>query len=214
MESQKIYIFSGLGADERAFQNLDFSGLDIQHIKWLEPGHAESISQYAKRLTLQIADEKPVLIGLSFGGIIALEVAKHVAVKRIILLSSAKNKYEIPSYYRLAGKMRLHFLLPTRLLKKGNWINFWLFGTRTFAERKLLKEILKDTDSAFLRWALQQISNWDNEAVPCPIAHLHGTKDHILPIRFVKDVTVINGGGHLMVLNEAHQVSQFIRRNI
>lgn len=211
---KKIYIFSGLGADERAFQNLDLSGLNIQHVKWLKPTSMESISQYAKRLAAQIVDDKPILVGLSFGGIMAIEVAKHIAVTRIILLSSAKNKLEIPSYYRLSGKMRLHFLLPTRLLQKGNWLNFWLFGTRSLADKTLLSEILKDTDSVFLRWALRQISSWDNEAVPCPIVHLHGTIDHILPIRFIKDATVIDGGGHLMVLNQAHEVSQFIRRNI
>ncbi|TDS12309.1 alpha/beta hydrolase [Sphingobacterium paludis] len=214
MDTQKIYIFSGLGADERAFQNIDFSGLDIQHVKWLTPNNEESIRAYAKRLATQIIEKEPILIGLSFGGIMALEVAKHIAVKRIILLSSAKKKDEIPIYFRLAGKIRLHFLLPTALLKKANCVNFWLFGTSTLADKKLLKDILSDTDVTFLRWALQQIVRWDNESTPCPIAQLHGTKDRILPIRFVNDADLIDAGGHFMVLNRAKEVSVFIRKHL
>ncbi len=34
---QKIYIFSGLGADERVFKQLNFSNLEPVFIDWIEP---------------------------------------------------------------------------------------------------------------------------------------------------------------------------------
>ncbi|MGB4775107.1 MAG: alpha/beta hydrolase, partial [Daejeonella sp.] len=106
-----IYIFSGLGADERVFQTLDFSGLKVTFIHWLTPHKAETIEVYAKRLTSQITINKPVLIGLSFGGIMAVEVAKQINTEKIILIASAKIRQEIPFYYRFAGKLSLHKLI-------------------------------------------------------------------------------------------------------
>lgn len=34
---QTIYIFSGLGADERVFKQLNFSSLEPVFIDWIEP---------------------------------------------------------------------------------------------------------------------------------------------------------------------------------
>lgn len=69
-----IYCVSGLGADERVFQKLKFQGYQPVHICWVEPNLEESIAEYAKRLTIQIKSERPILIGLSFGGIMAVEI--------------------------------------------------------------------------------------------------------------------------------------------
>ena len=87
-----VYVFSGLGADERVFHKIDFSSYDVHFIKWITPKKNESIESYALRLTLQITKPLPVLIGLSFGGMMAVEVAKHIATEKIVLISSAKSK--------------------------------------------------------------------------------------------------------------------------
>jgi hypothetical protein len=62
--SNHIYIFSGLGADERVFQKLDFTGLAITFIHWVIPHESEKIEDYATRLLSQIKTTKPTLIGL------------------------------------------------------------------------------------------------------------------------------------------------------
>ncbi len=116
--TKEIYIFSGLGADESVFQRLDFSGFSTTFVKWIIPQDGETIEHYATRLLDQITTTKPTLIGLSFGGIIAVEVAKQIDTNKIILIASAKTKNEIPFYYRFARQLKLHQLLPTRLLKK------------------------------------------------------------------------------------------------
>ena len=40
---QHIYLFSGLGADERVFQKLDFSNYEVTFVKWIEPIQNEPI---------------------------------------------------------------------------------------------------------------------------------------------------------------------------
>ena len=33
----KVYIFSGLGVDERVFDQINFDGLDVEFIDWIKP---------------------------------------------------------------------------------------------------------------------------------------------------------------------------------
>ena len=74
-----------------------------------------NLEHYGTRLLDQVTTAKPILIGLSFGGLMAVEVAKQIDVEKTILIASAKTKNEVPFYYRFAGHLGLHKLLPSRL---------------------------------------------------------------------------------------------------
>lgn len=133
--TKELYIFSGLGADERVFQRLDFSDYRTTFVTWILPQENETIEHYATRLLDQIRATKPILIGLSFGGLIAVEIAKQIDTEKVILIASAKTKNEIPFYYRFAGKLRLHKLIPTQFLKSANLFMNWLFGANSTFDR-------------------------------------------------------------------------------
>ena len=212
--TKELYIFSGLGADERVFQRLDFSDFSTTFIKWLVPNDTDTIELYAKRLLDQITTTKPTLIGLSFGGLIAVEVAKQIDTEKVILIASAKTKNEIPFYYRFAGQLGLHKLLPTRLLKSSNFITNWLFGASSTFDKQLLKQILIDTDPIFLKWAIDKIVRWTNLTPSPNIFHIHGTSDRILPISFVNCNSRIENGGHLMTLNKSYEINQILRQQL
>jgi hypothetical protein len=208
----QIYLFSGLGADYRAFEKLDFSNYTINHIQWIKPERNESIEAYAKRISTQVKHENPVFIGLSFGGIMAIEVSKYIQTQKIILIASSKTKYEIPFYYRFVGKLNLHKLAPTKMLKKANVINYWAFGVKSKSDQLLLKNILNDTDNVFLKWALDAIVKWENKEKNKAIFHIHGTADRILPYRFVNNAIKIKEGGHFMTINKSQELSQEIHK--
>jgi len=212
--TKELCIFSGLGADERVFQRLDFSDFSKTYIKWIVPQDNETIEHYATRLLDQITTTKPTLIGLSFGGLIAVEVAKQIDTEKVILIASAKTKNEIPFYYRFAGQIRLHKLLPTRLLKSSNFITNWFFGTSSTFDKQLLKQILIDTDPTFLKWAIDKVARWTNQTQTKKLFHIHGTSDRILPLSFVKCNSTIKNGGHLMTLNKADELNQILRQQI
>ncbi|MDR6966572.1 pimeloyl-ACP methyl ester carboxylesterase [Flavobacterium arsenatis] len=211
---KKIYIFSGLGADKRVFKYLDFSGFDITFIEWITPENKESIGYYAKRLTEQIHTDNPILIGLSFGGIIAGEVAKHIQTEKIILIASAKSYKEIPFYYRWLGALKVHKLVPTSLMKQSNFFSYWLFGIKTNEDKKLLTEILNDTDPRLLKWAINAIVNWKNIIEPQKYIHIHGSSDKILPLRFVNAAIIIEDGGHFMTINKPEELNQIIKQSL
>lgn len=208
---QNIYLFTGLGADERVFRRLDWSGHEVIHIQWLIPLVDESMEEYVARLLPQIKDEYPILIGVSFGGMMAVEVAKQLEVQKIILLSSVKTKHELPWYYRWAGRMRLHRIIPQQLLRHSNFITNWFFGVESPEEKGLLKIILAETNPTLLRWSLNCIVSWSNTHLHPNLIHIHGSSDRILPLRYVQADRQVKAGGHLMVLNFAEEVSAILR---
>lgn len=206
----KIYIFSGLGVDRRVFDNINFGDLDVEFVDWITPVKNEPLQNYAERISRVIITENPILIGLSFGGMVAVEISKIIKTEKIILIASAKNKFELPKFNRISGKLGLIKLIPKSLFKKQNFITNWLFGIKTESEKQLLKEILKDTDPEFFSWAINEIVNWKNETRPENVIHIHGNEDRIIPFKNVKADFVIEGGGHFMTVNKAKEIQNII----
>lgn len=206
----KIYIFSGLGVDRRVFDNIDFGNLDVEFIDWIMPLRNELLENYAERISLKITTENPILIGLSFGGMVAVEISKIIKTKQIILIASAKNKFELPKFNRVSGKLKLNKLIPKSVFKSQNFVTNWLLGIETESDKQLLKDILNDTDADFFSWAINEIVNWKNEAIPENVIHIHGNKDHIIPFNNVKADFVIEGGGHFMTVNKSVDIQQII----
>jgi pimeloyl-ACP methyl ester carboxylesterase len=99
-----IHCISGIGADERVFHRLSLPGFRLKHIKWILPDKKDTISTYAQKLLPQIEEENPVLLGVSFGGMVAVEMARLIPVSHIFLVYSAKTRFEIPFYYRWHGR--------------------------------------------------------------------------------------------------------------
>ena len=211
MKIPELYLFSGLGADERAFSGLDLSGYSVRYMSWIKPEDQETIPSYATRMAREIISDNPVLIGLSFGGMVAMEVAKQIPGAIVILISSAKTKREIPPYFRGYLNRFLLRLLPGRLLVWPNAVTFWLFGVTTQEEKKLLAAILKDTDPDFLKWALSQILQWKNDVPAGQVYHIHGKRDRLLPYRYIDQPVPVHNGGHLMIVSHAGIVSDIIR---
>jgi len=207
---KEIYLLSGLGADKRVFDFIDFSSYKTNHVEWIPPIDNESIEDYAKRLLEQIKTEKPILIGVSFGGMMATEIGKLIVTEKIILISSSKTKSEIPIYFRFIGSLHMEKTIPTKHFKKVNELVFWLFGTETKNEKELLKEIINDTDEQFLKWAIAKIVTWKNKTVSTNTIHIHGTNDKILPMK--KADFVIQNGGHLMIINKGKEISELLQK--
>jgi esterase/lipase len=55
----------------------------------------ESLAAYATKLLPQITEANPIVMGLSLGGMLALEVSKQIQTEKIISLSSAIGYDEI-----------------------------------------------------------------------------------------------------------------------
>jgi pimeloyl-ACP methyl ester carboxylesterase len=211
---KNIYLFSGLGADHRAFQFLNLSQFNVTYIDWIRPERNESIETYALRLSQQITQHKPIFIGLSFGGMMALEVAKYVEPEKIILISSLKSRDEIPLHFKFTALLRLHKTMSPKFLQRPNRILFWFFGVENKIEKELLNSIIKDTDPKFTMWAIDKIINWKNKQAYKNVTHIHGTADRLLPHRNMRNLIRVPGGGHFMIINKAHEINQLLAQVI
>jgi len=206
---KEIYLLSGLGADKRVFEYLDLPDFKVNHVDWIEPTDNETIESYAQRLLKQITTDRPIIIGVSFGGIMTIEIAKLIETEKLILISSAKTKKDIPIYYRLVGQLGLNKIIPTWILKNANPLTYWFFGTKTKKQKDLLKEILKETGDKFLKWAIDKIVNWENVTELKNVKTIHGTADKILPFK-TADFKIINGG-HLMIVDKADELNGVLK---
>jgi pimeloyl-ACP methyl ester carboxylesterase len=208
--ANELYLLSGLGADRRVFNYLDLHGFTLIHIDWIKPLDDEPIESYARRLLVQIKSDQPTLIGVSFGGMIAIEIAKLISAKKVILISSAKTKSDIPFRYRLAGSFWANKLIPAPLYRQANFVVYWLFGVKKKQEKQLLKDIMNDADNDFVDWATNKIVNWNNEQQLSNVVTIHGTADLVLPCN--KADHTVNDGGHLMIVTKAGEVSRILRK--
>ena len=205
-----IYCISGLGADERAFSKLVVPGYQLKAIKWLMPLNGESLPDYAKRMRVEITEEDPILMGLSFGGMLCTEIAKQIPVKTIIIISSIKSAAEIPLWMRTAARLRLNKILPMRSTKLTEPFQNRILGVSTPEEINLVRQFRTKADLPYTTWAVDQAINWKNDWQHPEIFHIHGDRDNLFPIKYVKPTYIIKNGGHFMIMNKAEEVSSCI----
>lgn len=211
-----IYFLTGLGADKRAFSKIKLPDVySIKHVEWITPLKNETLSEYAKRLLPQIDTSLPfILVGLSMGGMLAVEIARLTNPKLVILISSIKGSDELPWYYKLVGIFKLHKLLPATAIKTPKAAGFYFIGTRDRESRKIITQMSNSANPVFVKWAVNAIVNWKSKEHPKNVFHIHGTDDHILPIRFTKPDVRLEGGGHMLVYTMANQVSGLIQNKL
>ncbi len=212
---RKVYIISGLGADEQAFQFLEFENVEPVYINWIAPAsQGESMSSYARRLLPQITELYPVIIGMSFGGMMAIELSRYIAVEKIILISSVKGREELPKIFAPLGSIGIFKMLPFSFISKFRHINHFLFGAKTAIQKEILDATLAQTDSHFYKWAMRRVVRLKKTPKRINLVHIHGTKDLILPFKFVRPDYVIESGGHLMIIDHAKEISEILKKEI
>lgn len=202
-----IYCISGLGADEKAFSKLNIEGYQLKVIDWVELVKNERLSHYASRMIQHINDENPILMGLSFGGIMCIEIAKQIPVQKIILISSIKTKFELPLWMKLVAKIRLHKLYSMKSYKITQPIQNLFLGATNADEKAMANNYRKKANTVYVKWAVNQILNWQNVEVAAPVFHIHGSADRMFPVKKVNADAVIANGKHLMVMTKANEVS-------
>jgi len=209
-----VYFISGLGADKRVFSFLDLSFCQPVYVDWIEPLVNESLESYALRLRKTISQTDPTIVGISFGGMLATEMAKADPGMRAIIISSNKTADEFPKYLRLGKYFPFYKWLPGKMMKRSAYLIKWIFGRNGKEQKKVFLEIVRDTDPDFVKWAITSILNWKNKEIPKNLVHLHGTADRLLPHRLVKADHLIKGGNHVMPMDSHAAVSALLKELI
>tara|TARA_B100000795_G_scaffold263942_1_gene243766 strand:- start:2527 stop:3192 length:666 start_codon:yes stop_codon:yes gene_type:complete len=205
-----VYLVPGLAADKEIFKNIQ---LPVSHytthvISWLIPYRQETISDYAARMAALVTHDNAVLVGVSFGGVVAQEMSFFLKLKKLIIISSVKTKFELPMRFKIAQKTRAYKLLPTGVLLKSENLTKYALGPRSKKRLKIYQEFLHIRDKRYLDWAIKNMIDWRRTQVLSNVYHIHGDNDVVFPIHNVKDAIIIPGGTHIMLLNKAVLISQ------
>ncbi|TRO66668.1 alpha/beta hydrolase [Christiangramia sabulilitoris] len=198
-----VYLMPGMAADSRIFENLNLpeDKYKIHPLEWEMPRVNESLEDYAKRMLNFVNHENSVLIGVSFGGVIVQEMARFLDLKRLIIISSVKCTEELPPRMKFASKTGLFKLIPTGLVDYVDYFEKVAIGDFLKKRARLYKQYISITDKHYLNWSIRNMVNWKCEKPDEKVIHVHGDKDEVFPIKNIRDVIVVEGGTHIMIIN-------------
>ncbi len=207
-----VYCIPGMGVNERLFRNLNLNNCTIHHIKWVTPYQNELLPNYAKRLSQQIDSNQPfVLLGVSFGGMCSVEIAKQLKPLKTFIISSNKFHSELPFKLSFWRVLPLYRLFRDGFYKNAVVLTKKQFGIVTEEQMANFRKMLNEAPENYYSRAVHCIVKWKNEKRPENLIHIHGTLDRVLPYYKLKgcDYT-IKGGSHFMIINKAEEINAII----
>ena len=204
MSKIPVYLMPGLAASTSIFERIKLPEADfeIYLLEWEIPLDNETLLDYAKRIAAKIKHPNPVLIGVSFGGILVQEMARFIQVKKVIIISSVKSNLEFPRRFKLAKTTKAYKLIPMSLLMNLENLAKFSFGETINKRLELYEKFLSVRDIRYLQWSVEQVILWDRTVVDKNVIHIHGDADDVFPIKYIKDCIVVKGGTHIMILNK------------
>lgn len=208
---KNIYFMPGMAANCQIFENikLDETKYAFHYIEWLEPLMNESLEEYTLRICKEIKHENPILIGVSFGGIIVQEIAKRIKTEKVIIISSVKDPSEFPKRIKWAKKFKLYHFFPTTYVTTIENLSKKIVSSKKIHHRiDMYRKYLTMRSKNYLDWAFKNIILWENKNPLKNVFHLHGGKDHIFPVERIQNAEILEGGTHVMVLVNARWINK------
>lgn len=214
-DNQYIFAIPGLGLDGRIFDGIQISGYTVQVLEYINPLEDETLDAYVDRMMEALPPEgEPILLmGHSFGGIIAQEISKKRPCKGLILLSTIMDPEELPPYLSVMRKLPAYDLIKKEIIRRTYFIWGEQDGYNNYEERKIFMEMTDKLSDYYYRWAVRSVVQWTPKGeINCPFLRLHGSRDKTFLYRFLKgDFITISGGTHVVLKSKAEVVSAYIK---
>jgi pimeloyl-ACP methyl ester carboxylesterase len=200
----------GLAASPLIFERIKLPEDQFETIllEWMLPLDGESLREYAVRIAKSITHKNPVLVGVSFGGIVVQEIARVIPVRKTIIISSAKCNAEYPRRFKLAKKTGAYKLLPLKLLLKVENLAKYSFGEKINERLKLYEKYLSIRDVKYLAWAIEQVMLWDRCEPDPNVIHIHGEADEVFPAKYINGYIPVKDGTHIMIVNRFRWINE------
>jgi pimeloyl-ACP methyl ester carboxylesterase len=199
-----VYFMPGLAANSSIFEriSLPIEVFETIFLEWELPLNNESLLEYAERISKKVTHENPVLIGVSFGGILVQEMAQFLDVRKIIIISSVKSNLEFPTAFKVARTTKAYKLIPTNLISNIENLALFSFGDKLKKRMELYKKFLSVRDKKYLDWAIEKVIMWDRIQIEKNVIHIHGGADEVFPIKNIQKCIVVKGGTHIMIYSK------------
>lgn len=192
----------GLAASAAIFERIVLPAdiFETVLLEWEIPLEKETLPEYAKRIAQKIQHPNPVLIGVSFGGILVQEMTRFIEARKVIIISSVKTNVEFPRRMKVAKTTKAYKLIPTNLVANVESLSKFSFGYKIDQRLKLYEKFLGVRDKRYLDWAVEQVILWERTIADEKVVHIHGDDDDVFPIKQIQNCIVVKGGTHAMIL--------------
>jgi esterase/lipase len=209
-----LYLIPGQGADSTQFANLRFDDqFEVKNVKYFTPEKGWRMDDFARALSAQIDTSKKIaIIGVSLGGMLATEMADFLEPEKIIIISSAKHRKELPGRYRFQNVIPFYKIFPARAIKRSAKYAQAIVEPDSKNDREVFVTMLENKDPDFLKRTIKMIIGWKRETYSKEIIHIHGDSDNTIPIRNVHYDYLIPDGSHMMVYTRASEISTLINK--
>ena len=199
-----VYFMPGLAASSLIFERITLPQelFEVYLLDWELPIGEESLTDYARRMAQKITAPNPVLIGVSFGGILVQEMAVFLNPQKVIIISSVKSNLEFPRRMKIAKTTKAYKLIPTSIFSNMEKLSAFSFGKSIAQRLKLYERYLSVRNVKYLDWAIERIVLWDRTQVDKSVVHIHGDADEVFPMQYISDCIVVKGGTHIMILSK------------
>ncbi len=217
MDKIQIYCIPGLGANPKIFEHISLpkESFQLHFIEWKIPlSPDESLEEYAIRMSAEITHKNPVLMGVSFGGILVQEISKIIPVKKIILISTIKSHHEFPNRLKLIQRTKAYKLFPFKIIENIEYYTKYFLGDFLRQRAKLYEMYLSVKDARYMKWAIYHVLHWQQETPLENSLHIHGSNDHVFPSKHIKNFILVDKGTHVMVLLKAKKISEIISKSL
>jgi len=204
MNKIPVYFMPGLAASSAIFERIKLPSdrFEMHLLEWEIPIENETLQEYAKRITEKIIHENPVLIGVSFGGILVQEMAQFVKARKVIIISSVRSNAEFPRRMKITKALKAYKLIPSDLVNKIEKLARFTFSKKINERLKLYDKFLSVRDDRYFSWAIRNVILWDRTEIDPNVIHIHGDSDEVFPIKYIKNCIHIKGGTHIMILSK------------
>lgn len=210
MEKIPVYFMPGLAASPTIFERIELpeDQFEMVLLEWQIPLENESLADYAKRISEKVTKKNPVLVGVSFGGILVQEMAQFVNPRKVIIISSVKSNIEFPRRMKVTKALRAYKLIPNDLVNKIEKLAS-LSSSQLIKQRmQLYDKFLSVRDDRYFQWAIRNVILWERNKVDENVVHIHGDADDVFPIRYIKNCHVVKGGTHIMIINRFRWINE------
>lgn len=208
----KLYVISGLGADFKVLEHLEFSPeFEVVFLPWLMPERNESFQSYVRRMAGKITDTEPFyLLGYSFGGIVVQEINKLKRARKVVILGSIKSHHEKSRLIKAGEITRIPRFLPERIFTEKTLYAYGFLRKFFDPKNPRVMQYFRVRDPYYLKWSIEKVSGWKSEENP-EVIQIMGDRDIVFPIRYSHPDYVIKGGTHLFPATRAGEVSKILR---
>ncbi len=191
MSVARLILLPGMGADERLFRHQQIAFPQLTVPTWLPPRRGESLPDYAARFARHVDPGVPFYIGgVSLGGMIAMEITRHLCakapesqtpalnhppesqtpalnnppieprVKACLLIASIRSPDELPRRARLFRAAPSLAAAAMTVVPTLAKMTRLMMGWCLRASSADILQQLSSADPAFLRWAVRAMLTW------------------------------------------------------